>query len=330
LTALTAGFPPSRIFLTGPDKSQAVLAELSSLPEVVLSVDSVSELRLLDGAELSHRVLLRMRPDFCSYATCSAGPDSRFGLTLGDLPGCRQYLASSRIKVIGFHVFSGSQVLASEGIIHHLRGGLDLALRAAEQLRITPEIIDIGGGFGIPYGPEERELDLAPIAEELEVLLARAAPARLVIELGRYLVAQAGWYLTTVLAEQTRHGRRAVVVDGGSHQRTDMCGVGLRYKVVPQVLTGRASEAVSPTDVLGCLSLPSDILLEAGPLPPLAPGDVLAFPDAGAYGLYAAPCLFHGHGPPAEVAFDGERIVLLRARQSPRSVVQDQRRLQLS
>ena len=69
--------------------------------------------------------------------------------------------------MIGFHVFSGSQILSSEGIIHHLRGGVDLALRTADQLGIVPEIIDLGGGFGVPYAPEDRELDLDVIGAEL-------------------------------------------------------------------------------------------------------------------------------------------------------------------
>src|SRR5262249_25511633 len=85
LTAREAGFPPSRIVVTGPDRSPALLDELRSLPEAVVSVDSVSELPLLASQGLRRRVLLRLRPDFCSYATCSAGPDSRFGLTFEDL-----------------------------------------------------------------------------------------------------------------------------------------------------------------------------------------------------------------------------------------------------
>src|SRR6516165_5844999 len=106
-TALAAGFAAKRIFMTGPDRSFAVLAKLRSLPDVVISVDSSSELRLLARAEPRHRALLRLRPDFCSYATCAAGPDSRFGLTFEDLPSCRGFLSTSGIKVIGFHVFSG-------------------------------------------------------------------------------------------------------------------------------------------------------------------------------------------------------------------------------
>jgi diaminopimelate decarboxylase len=188
----------------------------------------------------------------------------------------------------------------------------------------VPEIIDIGGGFGIPYGPDDHELDLSTIGTEMQALVKRAAPARLVVELGRYLVAQAGWYLTTVLAEQTHRGRKAVVVDGGTHQRGDMCGLDLRHKAFPPVvLSPRGSPSV-PTDVLGCLSLPSDVLAEARQLPPLAPGDVLAFPNAGAYGLGASPWLFHAHPAPAEVAFDGARLQVLRPRKPPASVLDDQ------
>jgi diaminopimelate decarboxylase len=324
LIAREAGFDPAQIVVTGPDRSPALLAELRSLPEVVVSVDSASELRLLADQGTCRRALLRLRPDFCSYATCSAGPDSRFGLTLDDLPSCRALLRSGGVNVVGFHVFSGSQVLAVEGILHHLRGGLDLALRAADVLGIAPQIIDIGGGFGVPYGPEDCELDLTAIGAELHSLVARAAPARLVIELGRYLVAQAGWYLTKVLAEQAHRGRKAVVVDGGVHQRGDLCGVGLRQRGVPPVVLSGRTTPLLPTDILGCLSLPSDVLAESRPLPPLTPGDVLAFPNAGAYGLYASPCLFHGHPLPAEVAFEGTRLELLRTRQPIRSVLEGQ------
>src|SRR5262249_57219777 len=151
---------------------------------------------------LANRAVLRLRPDFRCTAVCAAGPDSRFGLLFDDLPRCRAYLGPGGMRVVGFHVFAGSQVLDAAAIAAHLRGALDQSLRAADVLRLTPEVIDLGGGFGVPYGPADRELNLAPIGEELRRLVARAAPARVIMELGRYLVAQAGWYLTTVLALQ--------------------------------------------------------------------------------------------------------------------------------
>jgi diaminopimelate decarboxylase len=232
--------------------------------------------------------------------------------------------------VVGFHVFAGSQVCSADGIIQHLRGALAQALRAADVLGVNPEIIDLGGGFGIPYGPEDPELDLAAVAAELHTLASRAAPARLMIELGRYLVAKAGWYLTTVIAQQTHQGRAAVVVDGGTHQRGDMCGLGLRRRAfAPVVLTSRDLPS-APTDVLGCLSLPGDVLAESSMLPPLSRGDVLAFPNAGAYGLTASPSSFHGHAPPAEVAFAGATIEVIRTRPLAENLLQGQSRLCLN
>src|SRR5262249_3234087 len=142
-----------------------------------------------------------------------------------------------------------------------------------------------------------------------------------------YLVAQSGWYLTTVLALQKLGSRRAVVVDGGTHQRGDSCGIGLRRRAFPPLLLDERAELAAPTDVLGCLSHPADVLAEGSPLPPLAPGDVLAFPNAGAYGLGASPWSFHGHPAPAEVAFDDTRIESIRARLPARAVLEGQARL---
>lgn len=324
VTAVAAGFPPERILVSGPDKSPNMLAELRLVPQALVSVDSPSELDILAGLEHPPRVLLRLRPDFRSFASCAAGPGSRFGMVPEDYPRCRELIAAGLVRAVGFHVFAGSQVLDAAGIVHHLRGAAELALRAAQALGVTPELLDVGGGFGVPYGPEDAELDLARIGEELDGLSRRVAPARLVLELGRYLVAPAGWYLTTVIARQTHGGRPAVVVDGGTHQRGDLCGLGLRTRAYAPACLGPADTPPTPTDVLGCLSLPADVLAEAALLPPLGPGDVLAFPNAGAYGLGASPIQFHGHVAPAEVAFVGTMIEPLRPRQPVRDILRGQ------
>jgi diaminopimelate decarboxylase len=215
-------------------------------------------------------------------------------------------------------------VLKAEGVIGHLRGAFHQCQQAAATLGITPTVLNLGGGFGIPYGSEDAELELVPIGEELAAIVDRARPVRIVLELGRYLVAQAGWYLTSVLGHQTHQGRRAVVVDGGTHQRADLCGLCLRTKArAPQPLDAPRS-LYEHTDVLGCLSLPADVLAESSLLPLLAPGNVLAFANAGAYGLWSSPTLFHGSPLPAEVAFDGPNIYLMRERRSARSILDDQ------
>jgi diaminopimelate decarboxylase len=326
VTAREAGFTPQRLLVTGPDCSPALLAELRAVPEAILSIDSLSEMQQLADLQLTNRALLRLRPDFHCQAACTAGPDSRFGLLFDELERCREYIGPHGIHVIGFHIFAGSQVLDAAVVAQHLRGALDESLRAAQVLDLVPEVIGLGGGFGVPYAPQEPELDLGPISEALDGIIQRTPQSRIVMELGRYFVAQAGWYLTSVLALQRQADRRAVVVDGGIHQRSDMCGIGLRHKAAPISLADRPGP-VSPTDVLGCLSHPGDVLAEAFPMPPLAPGDVVAFPNAGAYGLCASPWSFNGHPIAAEVVFDGKRIETIRSRPPTRAVLEGQVRL---
>jgi len=338
--ALEAGFEPSRIFVAGPYKSPETIDQLRGLPEAVVSIDSASELEAVGRAGLSNRLVLRLRPDFCTHAVCSAGSDSRFGILFDELPRCRAIAGRHEVNLVGFHVFAGSQVLHAEHICEQLRGALDLSLRASDALGMAPELLNLGGGFGIPYGPGQDELDLDRVGEELGPLVKRAAPARIVLELGRYLVAQAGWYLTSVLGHQEHRGRPAVVVDGGTHQRADMCGLGLRTKAYSPLVIADESHArvrpldgngapprelqERPTDVLGCLSLPADVLAEAAVMPALEAGDVLAFANAGAYGVWSSPAIFHASPLPAEVAFDGEAMHLMRPRKPARSVLDDQ------
>ncbi len=327
-TAVEAGFAPNRIFVAGPFKLAETIAQLRELPEAIVSVDSPSELRALAERKLCNRILLRLRPDFGSAAVVAAGSESRFGFTGDDLLRCGESVHADGLDVVGFHVFAGSQVLTAEKVIGHLRSSLDLSLRAADTLHITPEIFNLGGGFGISYAAGGSELDLEMIGDELATMLERAKPARLMLELGRYLVAQSGWYLTTVLGHQTFQGRPAVVVDGGTHQRADLCGLCLRTKARPPVVLDSALKPgagrLVATDVLGCLSLPADVLVESSPLPRLTPGNVLAFANAGAYGLWSSPALFHGSPLPAEVAFDGCAIHVMRERQPARSILEGQ------
>lgn len=323
-TAVAAGFPSDRMFVAGPFKSCETVNMLRELPEAIVSVDSLSEFQTLAGQRIPNRAVLRLRPDFGSSAVVSAGRESRFGFTTEDLRRLGRDLRSSNVEVIGFHVFAGSQVLQAEKVVAHLRGAFELSRRAADLLHLQPRLFNLGGGFGISYSASERELDLAPVAEELASMSDEASGMRLVLELGRYLVATSGWYLTSVLGYQEYQGRPAVVVDGGTHQRADMCGLCLRTKARPAVVLDTSPGEVAPTDVLGCLSLPADVIAESSLLPPLRPGHVLAFGNAGAYGMWSSPAMFHGSPLPAEIAFDGETIEVMRERMPACSILEGQ------
>ena len=326
-TAVAAGFDAEDIFVAGPFKLPETVAQLRRLPEATVSIDSLSELEWLAEQGLANRAVLRLRPDFGSCAVVAAGSESRFGFTDDQLKCVGERLASLSLNVIGFHVFAGSQVLDTENLCGHLRRALELSLSGADHLGIVPELFNLGGGFGIPYGPADATPDMARVGEELSRLADQAAPARLVLELGRYLVAESGWYLTSVLGHQTFQCRPAVVVDGGTHQRADMCGLHLRTKAHPPVALTADKSMLTSTDVLGCLSLPADVLTEASLLPALSRDDVLAFGNAGAYGIWSSPALFHGSQLPAEVAFDGSAIHMMRRRKRAHSILDDQQQV---
>jgi len=319
LTALEAGFQPEQILVGGPYKSPPVLARIGNLPGILLAIDSIDELRLL--ATGPHRALLRLRPDFPITAAVAMGHSSRFGVSLEEVVSAGGLDNDIARNLVGFQVYCGSQVLDTAVAIRHLRSSLELALRAAERLKIEPAILDLGGGWGVPYSSDDRELDLAALGAELAALSSSLGPATIVLELGRYLVAQAGWYLTSVVAHQVHEGRAAVVVDGGVHQHADLCGLALRRRRLPPLVLEPRDPAAAPTDVLGCLCLPNDVLVEVCQLPALALGDILAFPNAGAYGLTASPVGFLGHPAPAEIAFGNGAPSALRRRQSASSAL---------
>jgi diaminopimelate decarboxylase len=304
-TALKAGFSPSRICLSGPYKSPELLDRVARVGGVTLSIDSLSELAQLAKKGHRHRIVLRLKQ---GIAAGRGDPVERFGIDVCDLPRCRELLP--HFEFAGFHVYSRSQILQPDLVIENLRRGLELARQAAEALGSKPALINFGAGLGVPYKIDDAPLDFEALAAEMKRVSNLLAPAPVVLELGRFVVAEAGWYLTSVVGHQRRGELEAVVVDGGSHQRSDLCGIGLRSGCRAPIVLSNRSAPPRWTSILGSLCLPSDILADKVLLPPLELGDVLAFGNAGAYGATASPLDFLGHSHPVEAVFEGDRIGL--------------------
>jgi diaminopimelate decarboxylase len=296
--------------VSGPYKDPSLLHLIGTLPELLISVDSVSELAQLAAQPgTPRRVVLRLRPDYPPAGDMCEGAHQRFGIPAGNLGTCLAYLHQNA-DCVGFHVYGGSQILDKAQAAQQLRDAIDLTMRAAKLLDVDPSVLNVGGGFGVPYTDSD-ELDLAPAAAILRTLGARTRNTQLVLELGRYLVADAGWYLTRVVHHQTFGDGPAVVVDGGIHHRPDLCGLDIARSSRPPLVLGPPRSGTTPTAVLGCLCLPWDVLAHAAQLPALHIGDVLGFATAGAYGLTAAPAGFLGHCLPAEVTLDDGTLTLL-------------------
>lgn len=321
-----ANFAPGKTLVAGPYKCEELIAGLRCTPEMLVSIDSISEFGTLAKSELKCSCLLRLRPEFRDPDLGNMGAFSRFGIPYGDLIQHSGVFLNSGLRIAGFHVYSGSQILDVRQVIRSLRQAFELCDRAATCTGVVPQRLSLGGGFGIPYASGEQELNLEPIGEELARMSASIAPARISLELGRYLVGPCGWYITSVVAVQSCNSRPAVVVDGGVHHRADICGLNLASRgLPPTVLTGEQDGPLSATNVLGCLCLPNDVLAVDCPLPTLCAGNILAFPNSGAYGLSAAPVGFLGHATPVEVAVDGDKLSIARPRGRATDILRNQR-----
>jgi diaminopimelate decarboxylase len=312
--ALDAGEPPARVSFAGPGKDDASLRRAVAAG-VLIELESAGEARRAHAAGealgIRPRVAVRVNPDFTvkgSGMRMGGGPQ-QFGVDVEQVPALLEELSACDLALEGFHVFAGSQNLQTDILAEAQRQTVQLVLDLAAKCVDDVTYLNLGGGFGIPYFDRDQPLDLRAIGENLQDLVAAeirpAHPhARVVIELGRYLVGEAGVYVTRVVDRKVSRGKTFLVVDGGMHHQLAASGnfgqvIRRNYPVAVGDRVGEAtSEKVS---VVGCLCTPLDVLGDDIELPRAEPGDLVVLFQAGAYGLTASPTKFLGHPEPAEI-----------------------------
>ncbi|WP_410606656.1 pyridoxal-dependent decarboxylase, exosortase A system-associated [Amycolatopsis sp. lyj-109] len=311
--ALDTTVPPERISFAGPGKTAAELARAVAAG-VTVELESTTELaRVREAGErlgLTPRVALRVNPDFAvrgSGMRLGGGPQ-QFGIDAERVPAVLAEVGAAGLDFQGFHIFAGSQNLRADSLCEAQRATVDLVLQLAEAAPGPVRSVNLGGGFGIPYTARDTALDLDEVGENLakllDVSLRPALPeARVVIELGRYLVGEAGVYLTRVVDRKVSRGTTFLVVDGGLHHQLAASGnfgqaIRRNYPLALASAPGGPEETVT---VVGCLCTPLDLLGDKVSLPGAAIGDLVAIFQAGAYGLTASPTAFLGHPAPPEV-----------------------------
>jgi diaminopimelate decarboxylase len=310
--ALDSGKDPARISFAGPGKSDAELAQAVAAG-VHVHAESEREIRTLAriGADLgiAPQLVLRINPDFelKGSGMRMGGGAKQFGIDAEEAPRMLALVAGLGLTVLGFHIFSGSQSLKADAIIEAQRQTFELALRLADSCRDPVRVLNIGGGFGIPYFPGEARLDLQPIGEQLAQALPRvqaALPqAQLAIELGRYLVGEAGVYVARVVDRKVSRGQVFLVTDGGLHHHLAASGNfgQVIRKNYPAAIGNRMEQAETElVSVVGPLCTPLDLLAEKMELPRADVGDLVVVFQSGAYGLTASPGGFLSHPGAAE------------------------------
>ncbi|HVQ61568.1 MAG TPA: pyridoxal-dependent decarboxylase, exosortase A system-associated [Burkholderiales bacterium] len=311
--ALAAGAQASTISFAGPGKTETELAEAVAAG-IIVNLESELEMERIAALGRQRavvpRVAVRVNPDFelkSSGMKMSGGP-KQFGVDAERVPQMLERIGKLGLDFQGFHIFSGSQNLRAEAIKEAQEKTIGLAIELARHAPSPVRLLNIGGGFGIPYFPGELPLDVQTVGANLHRLLEnlpRQLPqARVVIELGRYLVGEAGIYACRVLDRKISRGQVFLITDGGLHQHLAASGnfgqvIRKNYPViVGNRVVGEKREVVN---VVGPLCTPLDLLADGMEMAQAGVGDLIVVFQSGAYGLTASPIAFLSHPAPAEI-----------------------------
>lgn len=316
--ALKAGFAPSRVVFSGVGKTEEEMAAGLRAGLLTFNVESAEELDALArvAGRLGKRapVSVRLNPDVDprTHPHITTGrAENKFGVETEEAVALyRRAARDARLRVVGVQCHIGSQIV---DVAPYKKAAASVArtLKRLEALGIRLSHIDVGGGIGISY-KDETPLPLRTLARALEEAFAPWPEARLLLEPGRYLVADAGILLTKVLYRKKTTKRRFVIVDGAM---TDLPRPALydAWHPVEAVRPRRGASAV--VDVVGPVCESGDFLARGRRLPPLERGDLLAVRKAGAYG-FAMSSQYNSRPRAAEVLVDGGRARLVRRRET--------------
>ena len=311
--ARDAGFLPREISFAGPGKrDEELFAAVKA--GVTLNLESANEARraLEAGTALgiAPRLAIRVNPDFelRGSGMKMGGGAKPFGIDQSQVSALAREIIAAGANWRGFHIFTGSQALDAEAIIETQANVLELAAQLSEESGAILPHLNMGGGFGIPYFDKDKPLDIGHVGEALSERFSNLPDilqeTEFAIELGRFLVGEAGVYLTRIVDRKESHGVTYLVTDGGMHHQlaaSGNFGTVVRRNYPAAIATHFDAEAVEEVNVVGCLCTPLDRLADAALMPRADVGDLVAIFCAGAYGASASPSAFLGQGPAREM-----------------------------
>lgn len=303
--ALDSGIGSAHISFAGPGKSDAELMQAHAAG-ILINLESFREVDVLARASARNgraaRVAVRVNLPFELKASGMkmSGGARPFGIDCERVPDMLDRILEAGLEFEGFHLFAGSQSLNADAIIEAQSRSLDLALGWIDRCSRPPLSINLGGGFGIPYTLRDNALDVGAVVENLAVLDARLRhqipTARLTIELGRYLVGEAGIYVCRIVDRKTSCDQLFLVVDGGMHHHLAASGnLGQVMRRNYPIAINRHTREKEIASVTGPLCTPLDLLADRAELDVSEPGDLVVVFQSGAYGRSASPRGFLSH-----------------------------------
>jgi diaminopimelate decarboxylase len=337
-TALVSGFPPEDIIFTSPGKTEEEIEYAVESNIYCINIESIQEMKAINqiAACKSKKVniALRINPDF-DYAGTDfkmTGVPTQFGIDIRGVPQVFEALRElPNVRVIGVHVYGSSQNLNSDNIVANSERIIKLALELSEKYKFKLEFLDIGGGFGIPYFPEDEALDLDALRRGMEHIWKKYGPmlegTRIAVESGRFLTADQGVFITRVLYSKECKGKQFRVCDGGYNLHPSPAYLARfgKSRFPVKVLCRRDREGIRErATIAGPSCAPVDILAADADIDKTEPGDYILLEKSGAYGMTNSPLLFLSHPQPAEAAFYKGKLVLLRKRGNKEDFIKGQ------
>lgn len=308
-----AGVPLRQVSFAGPGKRDAEL-EAAIRAGVTLNLESEGEagraIAIGERLGMTPRLAIRVNPEFDLKGSGMkmGGGAKPFGVDAERVPALVRTVVASGAEWRGFHIFAGSQALDAEAIADTQAQALALAARLQDESGVALPHCNLGGGLGIPYFPGDVPVDLALVGERLAQCFADL-PAALqetafCIELGRYLVGEAGVYIARIVDRKISHGEVFLITDGGLHHQlaaSGNFGTVVRRNYPSAIATHFGAPVEEEASIVGCLCTPLDKLADKGGFPKAREGDLVAVFCAGAYGASASPANFLGQGPAIEM-----------------------------
>lgn len=330
LLAQAAGCSPDRIVFAGPGKSDKELEAAIARRIGEIHVESQNEAlriaRICQATGNTIRLAVRVNPtgDAQGGAMRMGGKPAPFGIDEEKVLEVVEYIRSQpALEFSGIHMFSGTQILDHAVLVNQYRKCVEIARRLSREFRQPLRTVDFGGGLGVPYFEGDRELDLSALKVELAALWdelrmdADFRGTRFLVEPGRFLVAEAGVYISTIRDIKESRGKTFIIVDGGMHHHLAASGnlgqtIKRNYPLLMLQRVGQTEELTA--DVVGPLCTPLDTVGRSVTLAKSEIGELVGIFQSGAYARTASPLGFLSHPTPAEVwVDDGEHQLIRKA-----------------
>ncbi len=319
-TATKVGVPPEKIIFAGPGKRDEELFQAIKCGIKVINVESFNELSRVNEIAKSlnciQDVNIRVNPLFKieESALQMGGDAQKFGIDFEQMEKLKMLLTNFKnTNLVGIHVFSATQILNQTLIVKNFENTIKIAQAVSALLMKKLTLVDMGSGLGIPYSKNEHEVELGNLKESMQRIIDSTQlqnNTSFVIETGRFLVGESGYYVTQVIDKKISRGKTFIICDGGINHLLRTALINTAHPIA--VIQRNAREEFETVSIGGSLCTSLDFFAKDVVLPLIEIGDYIVVKNSGAYGYTESMPYFLSHDFADEYLYVKDEIKLIR------------------